>query len=246
MIPRIFVGFDKIENNNVAIIEGSDVNYIKNVLRLKIGDEITVLDSKSKEYASKIVSMEKNTIMAELIAEKHPKSEPKVKVTIAHGIPKNPKMELVVQKATELGALRIIPIKAERSVVKIQQDKEESKINRWQKIAKEAAEQSGRLIIPFVEEIMDFKDIFMHKKDYDLCIMLWEMEKERTLKKVLQDHKNLNHLLVLIGPEGGFSHDEAALAKKEGFLTTTLGNRIIRTETAAISALSMIHYEFDM
>lgn len=245
MIPRVFVGFDKIENNT-AYIEGSDFNYLKNVLRLKLGDEIVVLDSKSKEYSAKIISIDKESLMAELVAERHPKSEPRVKVTIAHGIPKNPKMDLVVQKATELGVLRIIPLKTERSIVKIDPEKEEGRVNRWQKIAKEAAEQSGRLIIPFVEEIMDFKDLFIIKSEFDLCIMLWEMEKERTIKKVLQDHRDLNHLLVLIGPEGGFSHEEAELARKEGFLTTTIGNRIVRTETASISVLSMIHYEYDM
>lgn len=245
MIPRIFVSFDQIEEN-VATIEGSDVNYILNVMRLKIGDEVIVLDSKSKEYESKIVSIDKDMILVDLIAEKHPKSEPKVKATIAQGIPKNPKMDLIVQKATELGALRIIPIKTERSIVKIPREKEESRVNRWQKIAKEAAEQSGRLIIPFVDQIVDIKDLFIQKNDFDLCIMLWEMEKERTIKSVLKEHQDIKHLLVLIGPEGGFSHDEAALAKKEGFLSTTLGNRIVRTETAAISVLSMVHYEFDM
>ena len=142
MIPRIFVPFESIKDNN-AVIEGSDVNYIKNVLRLKVGDEVTIMDSKSKEYASKISAMEKDIIKAELVAEKHPKSESKVKVTIAQGIPKNPKMDLIVQKATELGATRIIPVSAERSIVKIIKEKEKNKVDRWQKIAKEAAEQSA-------------------------------------------------------------------------------------------------------
>jgi len=245
MIPRIFVGFDKIKENHVSI-EGSDVNYLKNVLRLKVGDEISIMDSKSKEYCSKIVAMEKDMIKAELISEKHPKSESKVKVAIAQGIPKNPKMDLIVQKATELGAIRIIPVKTERSIVKIKKEKEEIKVSRWQKIAKEAAEQSGRLIIPFVEEVRMLKEILRLCADFDKCIMLWEMEKERTIKKFLQENKAIKNLLVLIGPEGGFSHEEAELAKEQGFITVSLGNRILRTETAALAVLSMIDYEFEL
>ena len=140
-------------------------------------------------------------ITAELVEERHPKSEPKVQITIAQGIPKGPKMELVVQKATELGAIRIIPVMMERSIPKFDKDKEQAKVNRWQKIAKEAAEQSGRLIIPFVNAVKPFKDLFLLKKDSDLCVLLWEMEKENMIKKVLQEHRGIKNLLVVIGPK---------------------------------------------
>ena len=245
MIPRVFVGFDKIENNT-ALIEGGDVNYLKNVLRLKVGDEVFIMDSKSKEYSAKITAIDKDTIKVDLIAEKHPKSESKVKLTLAQGIPKNPKMDFVVQKATELGVLRIIPMKTERSIVKIAGEKEETKVNRWQKIAKEAAEQSGRLIIPFVEQIRDLKEVIRISSDFDKCIILWEMEKENTIKKFLLENKGIKNLLILIGPEGGFSHDEVKLAKSQGFITVTIGSRILRTETASIAVLSMIDYELEL
>lgn len=245
MIPRIFVAFVNIKDN-MATIEGSDVNYLKNVLKMKEGDEISVMDSKSKEYSAKLAKIEDKKIIAELLAEKHPKSEPKMKVTIAQSIPKNPKMDLIVQKATELGALQVIPVKAERSVVKMTKEKEEGKLNRWQKIAKEAAEQSGRLIIPFVQPIKEFKELLMLRNDFDQCIMLWEMEKERTIKKFLQENRQLKSLLVVIGPEGGFSHEEVELAKASGFITISIGNRIVRTETAAIAVLSMIEYDFEL
>jgi len=245
MIPRVFVSMENIDDKTAKIV-GSDVNYLKNVLRLKVGDEIRVLDSRSKEYSAKISSINADCVISELIGERHPKSEPKVKVTIAHGIPKNPKMDFVVQKATELGVQRIIPIIAERTVVKIKPDKKDNKIIRWQKIAKEAAQQSGRLIIPVVEEFMEFKDLFLLKNEFDMCIMLWEMEKENTIKKILQEAKDLKRVLVLIGPEGGFSHEEAETAKCEGFITATLGTRIVRTETASIAVLSMFNYEFEL
>lgn len=245
MIPRVFVSLNNVKEKT-ATIEGSDVNYLKNVLRLTIGDEIRILDSKSKEYAAVICSMSNDKIHVELTGEKHPKSESKIKITIAHGIPKNPKMDLVVQKSTELGVMRIIPLKTERAIVKIHADKEDDKIARWQRIAKEAAEQSGRLIIPMVEGVMDFKDLFSIKDEFDLCIMLWEMEKDKTLKSVFQENKNIKRILILIGPEGGFSHEEAETAKCEGFITVTLGSRIVRTETASISALSMLSYEYEL
>jgi len=245
MIPRIFVGFEKIKND-MATIGGSDVNYLKNVMRLKVGDEVSVMDSKSKEYSAKIAVFENGNIKVELLAEKHPKSESKVKVTIAQGLPKNSKMDMVIQKATELGAMRIIPVRAERSVVKIPKEKEEHKINRWQKIAKEAAEQSGRLIIPFVDAIMEWKDLLMMNKDYDKCVVLWEMEKERSIKRFLQENREVKNLLVVIGPEGGFSHEEIEHAKHEGFITANIGSRIVRTETAAICVLSMIDYEYEL
>ena len=245
MMPRVFVPFDKIKGTT-AVIEGSDVNYLKNVMRLNVGDEIVVMDSKSKEYTSKILSVNGDMITAELVEERHPKSEPKVQITIAQGIPKGPKMELVVQKATELGAIRIIPVMMERSIPKFDKDKEQAKVNRWQKIAKEAAEQSGRLIIPFVDPVKPFKDLFLLKKDIDLCVLLWEMEKENMIKKVLQEHRGIKHLLVVIGPEGGFSHEEVESAKAAGFITASLGSRIVRTETASIAVLSILEYEFEM
>ncbi len=246
MIPRVFVGSDNI-NNNIALIDGSDVNYLKNVLRLKPGDEMIVLDSKNREYSSKIISLSNNgMIKAELIAEKHSTSESKVKITIAQGIPKNPKMEIVIQKSTELGAEKIIPVMTERSVVKISAEKESGRIDRWRKIAKEAAEQSGRTMIPLIEGIRNFDDLLAQKDDFDGRILLWEMEKDVTLKNFLQKNKKIKNLLVLIGPEGGFSRKEAELAKKNGFATVSIGNRILRTETASLAVLSMINYEFEL
>jgi 16S rRNA (uracil1498-N3)-methyltransferase len=246
MIPRIFIDADKI-HNNIATIDGSDLNYLKNVMRLKVGDEIAVLDNKSREFASKIISMDKNSIKAQFLAEKQPKSELKIQVTIAQGLPKNPKMDIIVQKATELGAARVIPLMTERSVIKLRDKKEiQKKVERWRKIAKEAAEQSGRSVIPVIDDIKSFREIFLLCDNFDSCVMLWEMEKERTLKTFFRENKKIKNMLILIGPEGGFSHDEASLAKTQGFPTITIGNRILRTETAAPAVLSMINYEFEL
>ena len=245
MIPRIFIGADKIQND-IATVDGSDLNYLKNVMRLKIGDEISVLDNKSREFSSKVISIDKNAIKARFLAEKQPKSELKIQVTIAQGLPKNPKMDIIIQKATELGAARMIPLLTERSVIKLRDKKEIQKVERWQKIAKEAAEQSGRSVIPVVDEIRNFRDIFTICDNFDRCVMLWEMEKEMTLKTFFRENKKIKSLLILIGPEGGFSQEESSLAKKHGFATVSIGNRILRTETAAPAVLSMINYEFEL
>ena len=244
MIPRIFISSENI-SNDIAIIGGSDVNYLKNVMRLKTGDDVTVIDGKNREYSSKILSLEKDLASVKLISENKVLTASKVKVTIAQGLPKNPKMDLIVQKATELGAAKIIPVKTERSLIKLVGEKETNKINRWQIIAKEAAEQSGRSSIPVVSEIMDFDEVIELCKSHDKCIMLWEMEKEMTLKKYFHKNSNIEDLLVLIGPEGGFSQKEAELAKEKGFEMINIGKRILRTETAPLAVLSMIDYEFE-
>ncbi len=245
MSIRVFVAFDKVKDNT-AVIEGSDVNYIKNVMRLNVGDELTIMDSKSKEYSAKINSMQKNSILVDLIEEKKSQADPRLQITVAQGLPKNPKMDLIIQKSTELGVHQLIPVLCERSVIKLESGKADAKVARWQKIAKEAAEQSGGLAIPKIFPVMTFDKLIGTSESYDKCVMLWEMEKENTIKKFLQSNKGIKKLLVLIGPEGGFSHDEAEAAKNAGFQTVTIGNRILRTETAAIAVLSMIEYECEM
>jgi 16S rRNA (uracil1498-N3)-methyltransferase len=243
--PRIFISSGCIIDKT-ATISGSDVNYVKNVMRLKEGSPISLIDSESKEYEAKIRELGKSYITAEITAEKEIKAGPKIKVTIAQCLPKNPKMEIVVQKATELGAFEMIPVNCERTVIKLREDKVDAKVSRWRKIAKEAAEQSGRNMVPTIKPISEFKALLSLSKNYDKCIMLWEMEKEKTLKTFLQANREIKSLLVLIGPEGGISHEEADDAIKAGFEAISIGNRILRTETAPLAVLAMINYEFEL
>jgi 16S rRNA (uracil1498-N3)-methyltransferase len=243
--PRIFISSSDI-HENTATITGSDVNYIKNVMRLKQGDALTIIDSKSKEYSAKISHFSIGEIKADITGVKESKELSKVKVTIAQCLPKNPKMDLIVQKSTELGAFEIIPVNCERTVIKLDEDKADAKVIRWQKIAKEAAEQSGRNTIPIIKPVTEFKALLSSSKSYDKCIMLWEMERKKNIKDILKENKDIKSLLVLIGPEGGISHEEAAEAVKAGFEAVTLGARILRTETAPLAVLAMIDYEFEL
>lgn len=232
-MPRFFVSQDTFPN-----ITGSDVHHIKNVLRLKPGETIELCDGLGKVYEAKILDMDNNQVNCRIISETQTNAEPAVKVTLAQCLPKGKKMDLIVQKATELGATKIIPVLAERSVSKAY------KISRWQKIAREAAEQSGRAIIPEVQETTSLKQLLAQAKNFDLALIPWELEKDNNLKKVLLN-KTPKSILVVIGPEGGFSQSEINQAKEVGFKPISLGPRILRTETAGLATLASINYHFD-
>jgi len=232
-MPRFFVSQDTLPN-----ITGSDVHHIKNVLRLKPGETIELCDGLGKVYQAKILDVDNNQVNCQIVSEIQTKAEPIVKVTLAQCLPKSKKMDLIIQKTTELGVTKIIPVLAERSVSKA------DKISRWQKIAREAAEQSGRAIIPEVAETTSLKQLLAQAKNFDLALIPWELEKENNLKKVLLN-KTPKSILVAIGPEGGFSQNEIQQAKEAGFVTITLGSRILRTETAGFSLLAALNYHFD-
>jgi len=235
-MPRIFVTKDQIPN-----ISGSDVHYLRDVLRMRIGDPLELLDGTGNIYEAKILKMEKEKIACEIISLRQQESEPKVKVTLAQALPKASKMDLVVEKATELGVERIIPMLTERTVAK------RVKLDRWRRLAKEAAEQSGRAIIPEISTLTPFEEILKIKSRFDLALIPWELEKEKTLKQALRDFLTSQspNILVAIGPEGGFSQKEIELAKRVGFVSVSLGKRILRTETAGLMVLSALIYEFD-
>jgi len=217
---------------------GSDVHHLRDVLRMKVGDSLELLDGSGKIYTAKISEIEKNKITCEIISSKQEESEPKVKVTIAQSLPKASKMDLIIEKCTELGVHQIIPMQTERTIAK------SPKLDRWKKIAKEAVEQSGRAIIPAISPLTDFQEVLKMRNQFELALIPWELEKNNSLKQALTTYRP-NHLLILIGPEGGFSQKEIELAKEAGFTPISLGKRILRTETAGIAVLSAIMYEYD-
>jgi 16S rRNA (uracil1498-N3)-methyltransferase len=227
---RFFVAQDQI-----PVISGSDVHHIKNVLRMKAGDPLELLDGTGQIYSAKISEIKKDKVICDLVSSKHEEKELKVKVTLAQCLPKAKKMDLVVQKCTELGVHEIIPALSERSISKAE------KQERWKKIAREAAEQSGRSTIPEILPLTKFEEVLKIKEKFDLALIPWELEKETSLKKVLTNYQT-NRLLILIGPEGGFSRSEIELARSAGFIPVSLGPAILRTETAGMAMLAMINY----
>lgn len=250
---RFFVPSAQI-NNQKILIEGNDVNHIKNVLRMNPSDCIEVFDSSGNIYKAKIKEISSQKILCAILETSKDIIEPKINITIAQCLPKSKKMDFIIQKTTELGAKTIIPIISERSIPKID-DKAQKKILHWQAIAKEAAEQSGRSIIPEVGPLTYFKDLVKDVKKYALRLIPWEGEKENTLKSVLVNFKNneiqtpdffsSNKVIVIIGPEGGFSRHEIDTAKEQGFICLSLGKRILKAETASITFLAQFFYEFE-
>ena len=248
-MPKFFVAENQINNNRITII-GDDVNHIKNVLRQKSGDKITICDtSKEQDYLCKIDKIEEKSIDCNIIEKLENNTESNVKVTIFQGLPKADKMELVIQKSVELGVYDITPLQMKRCVVKLNEKDKAKKIQRWQKISEVAAKQCGRNIIPKINNIVNVKEVCNLCNEYDIVLIAYENEKENTLKKELKNLKKLDKeeikVAVIIGPEGGIAPEEIKMFEENGAKIITLGNRILRTETVALSVLSIIMYELE-
>ena len=246
-MPKFFVPTNQIEKDKISI-QNDDVNHIKNVLRAKVDDKIDICDyNTSKNYDCKIEEIEDKVIRCKIIEEIDSNVESEVKVSIFQGIPKADKMELVIQKSVELGAHDITPIEMKRCVVKLKEKDKTKKIQRWQKISEVAAKQSGRDIIPDINNIININKLCEGLEKYDLVLVAYENEKFNTLKNELINIKNNKKvkIAIIIGPEGGIDKAEIEQLEKYNAKIVTLGNRILRTETVALSMLSIIMYELD-
>lgn len=246
-MPKFFIKNNQVKGEYIDIT-GDDVNHIKNVLRLKIDDCIQVCNSDTgNNYKAQIVSVEKSNIKCSIIEKLNSTVESNVYIHILQGLPKADKMELIIQKCTELGVQEITPVNMERSIVKLNPKDETKKVQRWQKIAEVAAKQSGRDKITQINNVVKFKDIFNVLKDYDAFLVAYEKEKENTLKKELIKLKGVSSpkIAVLIGPEGGIDDEEIKVLKTNNTKIITLGKRILRTETAPLAISSIIQYELE-
>ena len=245
-MPRFFIKTEQIDNKTITII-GEDVKHIKNVLRKQIGDDLEICNQETgKTYECEIVDLKEDRITNRII-EENQTIEDTIKVDIYQGLPKADKMELIIQKSIELGANAIIPVEMKRCVVKLDSKSESKKIERWQKIAESAAKQSGRSAIPDIRGIVKVEDIVKLKDKYDSIIVCYENEKENYIKNELLRLKNKQELkiAIVIGPEGGLEEKDVEYLKQNGATIVTLGNRILRTETVALTLLSIIMYELE-
>ena len=227
-------------DNNKFILNKDDSHHIKNVMRYKLNDLIEVVYNE-KLYICKI--LEFDPVIVSIKEELNSYNELDVKVTICQSLVKEQKMDLILQKGTELGAYNFIPLNVKNSIIKYSNKDFDKKRVRWQKIIKEASEQSKRNIIPEVLEIKKIKDII--KLNYDLKILCTVNEVSNSLKFVLQNSKKCDKMIIVIGPEGGFTKEEEGVLKEHGFKSVSLGNLVLRTETASLCALSMINYEYE-
>ncbi len=242
-MPKFFVLPEKVKDNKI-LIDTDDVSHITRVLRMSVGDEILVCDSKGKDYEAKISEILDKEIICDIISEKKSETEPSIEVTLYQGIPKGSKMDLIIQKTTELGISKIVPVDMKRCVVKLENAKaEEKKISRWQKIAEEAGKQSGRGKIPEISMPITLKEAVQKMKSLDLAFVPYECEEQTSLKPILQENANAKTVGFLIGPEGGFDLSEIDMIQSVGIPSVTLGKRILRTETAGLAVTSIVMYE---
>ena len=225
------------------------MNHIKNVLRCQKGEHIEICNrEKRKNYLCEINKIEKEEIECNILENLRSNVETDIKVTIFQGLPKADKMEYIIQKSVELGAYDITPVEMKRCIVKLNEKDKEKKIQRWQKIAEVAAKQCKRDIIPKINNITNVKLICNIIQNYDIILVAYEKEKERTLKSELKKIKEYNqkNIGIIIGPEGGLDEDDVKLLEESGAKVITLGNRILRTETVALNGLSNIMYELEI
>ena len=242
-MPKFFVLPEKVRDNKI-LIDTDDVNHITRVLRLGEGDELLVCDSRGTDYEAKISEISDKSIICDIISENKSKTEADLELTLYQGIPKGYKMDLIIQKTTELGISKIVPVEMQSCVVKLENRKaEEKKVSRWQKIAEEAAKQSGRGKIPEISMPVTLKEAVEEMASLDLAFVPYECEDKNLLKPLLQANAGAKTAGFLIGPEGGFDASEIEMIKDKGILPVTLGKRILRTETAGLSVTSMVMYE---
>lgn len=235
-------------NGDIFIIAGADHNHIKNVLRMREGDEILISED-GKSHLCVIESIDAQTVTAKVTEENYRDTELPVKIYLFQGLPKSDKLELIIQKTVELGVFSVIPVEMHRSVVKLDEKKKESKRARWQAISESAAKQSKRNFIPEVAAPVSYKEAMAKAAEMDVFLVPYENENGMAAtKEALGRIKAGAKIGVLIGPEGGFEEKEVALAMEAGGLPISLGARILRTETAAITSVGMcmLHAEMNI
>ena len=243
---QFFVEPGQIQGRRI-IITGSDVNHIRNVLRMKPGEEIAVSNgTDGREYRCGIESFTEDEVICSLRFMKEDWVELPSRIHLFQGLPKADKMELIVQKAVELGAYEVIPVAARRCVVRLDEKKAASRISRWQGIAEAAAKQSRRGIIPQVHPVMNMREAVAYARTMEVKLIPYELaENMGHTKEVLEAVKPGTDIAVFIGPEGGFEQEEIELAMAAGIEPVTLGRRILRTETAGLTVLSWLMYHLE-
>ncbi|UEX91079.1 16S rRNA (uracil(1498)-N(3))-methyltransferase [Staphylococcus ratti] len=248
-MQRYFLNADAELNQRFFITNSDDIHHMRLVMRMRVGDSIIINFKDQRTFEAKILAFQDDTIEIETVKELNINSELPIDVTICSGLIKSDKYEWLLQKATELGATRFIATQMERSVVKLNAQKADKKLARWQKIVKEASEQSYRQIVPHVEFISNFNSMYDMMNQYDYVLIAYEetakQGEKSQFKTTIQSLDHGSKILLIFGPEGGFSQNEIA-ALQDKVICAGLGPRILRAETAPLYALSAISYELDL
>ncbi len=225
------------------VITGADVNHIRNVLRMRTGEEVLIADGRGAEYRCKLTDLSENEVRAQILWKLDGNAELASAVTLFQGLPKSDKMDLIVQKCVELGVDRIVPVSTKRAVVKLDAKKEETRLKRWNTISESAAKQSGRGVIPEVSGVMSFEKALEEAKKLEVLLIPYERaEHMAETRRVMGEIRPGQSVGVFIGPEGGFEESEVEEAVAAGARAITLGRRILRTETAGLAVMAMLGY----
>ena len=248
---HFFVEPSQVHEDEIEIL-GGDVNHIRNVLRMKAGEELVINDGYGNEYGCRLHRFTDAAVCAKILEKRRVASELPSRITLYQCLPKGDKMELIIQKAVELGVSAVVPVASRRCVVKLDAKREGNKRKRWQAVAESAAKQSGRALIPQVGPVTGFEDALTQAQELDLCLIPYEcagellgdvrrsaMECTRELLGSVQKGQSIG---IFIGPEGGFEKEEVEAAMGMGAQPVSLGKRILRTETAGLCILSVLMF----
>ena len=245
---HFFVEPDQIDvTAKTVTIQGADFNHIKNVLRMRQGEELSVSNGiDGREYRCAIRAFLEDSVDLELRFIKEDGVELPSKVYLFQGLPKSDKMETVIQKAVELGVYEVIPVSMSRSIVKLDEKKAVARVARWQQIAEAAAKQSKRSIVPVIHSLIGFREAIEYAADLDVKLIPYEMaEGMARTREIIEKISSGQSIAIVIGPEGGIDDNELKLAVQAGFEPITLGKRILRTETAGMTVMSILMYHLE-
>ena len=246
-MPRFFVTAGAVDSESGIIrIEDDDARHIARSLRMAVGDSVTVCDGSSREYMCELTRIRDEECECRILSSRDAVCESPVDITLCMAYPKGDKLETVIQKAVELGAARIIPFESSRCIKKPKAEKQDKVTSRLSRIAEEAAKQCGRAKLPTVTPPMSFAEMLRCARESELSLLCYECERERSLKAALREAGEVKSISVIVGAEGGFSHSEAEEAVAAGCVSISLGERILRCETAPSYVLAAVSYEYEM
>lgn len=246
-MQRFFVEPYQVQEEEHRItLTGPDLNHMKNVLRMRIGEDVWISDGSEKEYHCTIEEFQEDSAVLHILYAQESQYELPSRIYLFQGLPKGDKMELIIQKAVELGAYAVVPVETRRCVVKLDAKKAQKKVTRWQQISESAAKQSKRMLIPEVKNVMNWKEALAFAKGLDVVLIPYElakgMKETREILSAIQPGQSVG---IFIGPEGGFEEEEVREAMEAGGKPVTLGKRILRTETAGMTMLSILMYTLE-
>lgn len=240
---RIYCPPENIAKNKITLLDKKQIHHLVDVARFRVGDRLYVFDGRTQEYECVIDKIVQDKVVLTIHKVKKISEDKILHIALACAIPKKAKIDFIIEKATELGVERIIPLQTERTIVKISENSLDSKLRRWQAVAREAAKQCGRIKLPQVEPAAGFNSAISMSKDYDLAIIPHLGARNRHIKDVVSNFKGKS-VIVFIGPEGDFTEREISISRACGCLSVSLGKNVLKVDTAAIAVVAFLRFYF--